>query len=480
MTKTALLVSQRPSDYAEMKRCALALTDRGYRILFVYHRISEDDLSEAPLLTEIKALNESKKFAEVFVVNSNRRRRRLTSKKKKQKTPAQYSLRWFVGPTIGAFYRVARMWRILQEFRYRFRYYKKILRDTHPDIIILPEDVVGSVSPLMIRAGHVCQIPSLILPYTIANQQEAYKSLSSYPNLRARRWYNIPFAKIFRSWVMGEGNAAIFRLPVDYIFAHVALGVSPPDPWMMNSGFANAIAVENTAMYDYYAAAGIPQGKMSIVGAIYDDYLAKILQNKAAELELVRGDLGIRSEKQVLLIAGCPDQSGSCPGFEFSNIGEFAKNLADGVKELSGDYEIVVRPHPNFPELGDLLEKQGLIVAQIDTARLVAVSDLFIAFGSATIRWAVSCAVPSINYDVFRYDYSDFKDVSCVVSVGSYGDFVAALRVMRPGSTTLESLRAAARVEAGRWGKLDGHSVDRIIALIDKLCATKPVPRTAQ
>lgn len=483
MTKTVLFVSQRPSDYVEMKRCALALVARGYRTVFLYHRVSEDDSFEAPILADMKALKDAKQFSDVVVVETGQTRRGLNSLKKRHNAPARFTPRWFAATAFylffGAVYLAARPLRVLNVFMMRYRYYLDLIRERCPDIIILPEDVVGSVSPLMIRAGQACGVPSLIMPYTIANQQEAYRSLGGYPNLRADRWFNLPIAKLCRRWVMEQGGLAVLRLPADYILAHSLLRVSPPDPWMMNSGFANAIAVENAAMYDYYAAAGISPGKMNVVGAIYDDYLAEILNNKADELNRVRSDLGIQSAKPLLLIAGCPDQSGSCPCFEFSSIEEFAGKLADAVKQLSGDYEIVVRPHPNFPALGELLAKQGMLVTMIDSARLVAVSDAFIAFGSATIRWAVACAVPTINYDVFRYDYSDFKNVSCVVSVTNYQEFMAAILAMRPGEPALERLRTSARSDAERWGKLDGHSVDRIVALIENLISTKPVPRTA-
>ena len=448
--------------------------------MFIYHRITENDFSEAPILSEMKSLNDSGDFDEIFIVNAKRRRSRQTELRMKSE---KLSL-WFrpfimtYDLIMGHCQIILRPLGIFGEFGRRYGYYKNLLKLCRPDIIILPEDIVGSVSPLLIRAGHAYGIPSLVVPYTIANQQEAFRSLSTYPTLRASRWYNWLVPKMFHDWVLEQDGVAVIRLPAAYILSHFVYRISPPDPWMMNSGFANAIAVENMAMYDYYAASRIPPSKMKIVGAVYDDYLAKFLLDKPAELEKIRGELGIELTKPILLIAGCPDQSMSCPDFEFSDIEEFALKLSEAVRGLQDIYEIVVRPHPNFPELGVLLLAQGLRVTNVDTARLVPLSDIFIAFGSATIRWAVACAIPTINYDVFRYDYSDFKDLSCVISVADYEKFLAAVRAMRPGSPGLELLRANARVEAERWGMLDGKSVDRIISLIDELCATKPVPRT--
>ena len=54
-----------------------------------------------------------------------------------------------------------------------------------------------------------------------------------------------------------------------------------------------------------------------------------------------------------------------------------------------------------------------------DTAHLVAISDILLAFASATIRWGLSCKIPIINYDVFNYCYDDFIHESGVKNINS-------------------------------------------------------------
>ena len=119
-----------------------------------------------------------------------------------------------------------------------------------------------------------------------------------------------------------------------------------------------------------------------------------------------------------------PDQSTSCPaGFEFDDITDFTKQLADALQPLKARYEILMRPHPNFTEMAEVMAAHGIRTTMIDTARLVALSDLYLAFGSATIRWAISCGVPALNYDVFHYDYDDYKTVGGVVISNSFNRF---------------------------------------------------------
>lgn len=503
MAKTILLAAQRPSDYVEMKRCALALAERGHTIQFIYHPTYGGSDLDNEILRDMEANEKTGSFSRTMValeagapklLGGGASGARPTLAKKEIEWWKRTMLGRMLHPAVVKALRIASAVRvvIVTSINYllvgiflasiyprRLRSYIAILKEFRPDIIILPEDVVGLVTPLLIKAGHINDIPSLVVPYTIANQQEAFQSLRQYPSLSYYRWYNWIVAVFLPSWVMRQDGQAVIRLPVAHIIGHVLTRSSPPDPWMMNSGYANAIAIENKSMYDYYLAAGIPASKMRVVGAVYDDALAQRLLNKEAELASLRAELAIDNARPLLVIGGCPDQSGSCPAFEFADMREFAGKLAEAVASLSDDYQIIVRPHPNYPDLGEMLRERGLLVTMIDTARLVALSDAYIAFGSATIRWAVSCGVPTINYDVFRYNYSDFKAVSSVQTVASHDEFLRALALLRLGSTELQSLRERAVAEAPRWGTLDGHSVARIEGLIDELCAVKPVPRTA-
>lgn len=508
--KTVLLVSQRPSDYVEMRRCALSLQKRGYKIQFLYHCIYADLDTEADIIEElIRTMNDGiferadliadgKSITPMIPAAIAALKQRLKERRIVKRKPLSKWKMWIVEAArkyetfltklrqrrvaanlLDFVYQVLTQIFVVKTYRARLVLYRNHLKEHRPGIIILPEDVVGLVTPLIIRAGHDNQIPSMVVPYTIADQQEAFRSLQSQPNYSARQWVNHPLALFCRSWVMHQNGIALVRLPAAYILGHLITKTSPPDPWMMNSGFANAIAVENRAMYDFYRKAGIPESKMQVVGAPYDDELASFVANKESELVTLRRTLGIDGSKPLLLIGGCPDQTGSCPGFDFDSMTDFAAKLAAALAVLRDDYAIVVRPHPNYPQLGDMLARHGIITTDIDTARLVALSDLYIAFASATIRWAIACGIPTVNYDVFQYDYDDFKKVAGVISVTRYSDFTSAVAQMRLTDPQRASLMENARKDAPHWGQLDGKSLDRIVALVESLCALKPVPRTA-
>jgi hypothetical protein len=489
-----LVVAQRPSDYVEMRRCALALHDLGWTAQILYFGNGPQDKEERKVAADMEGLHRAGKVSQIeFLVYGGR-----SSRAEEAGSPPRESLRKMLrrviyrllgispSTSVKCLDRIADLVALARAFAHPIYAYRRnlndisdILKRLKPDAIVLPEDVVGPVTALVIKAGHRRGIPSIILPYTIANQQEAFRSLTSNPSYHFSPWSNRIVGSMFRRWIMRQNGVALVRMPAPYIIGHIMTRTVPPDPWMMNSGFANVIAVENRAMLDYYVAAGIPRGKMEVVGAIYDDQLAKFKLNKDGELRILRAELGMSTGKPLLVVGGCPDQSMSCPaGFEFADMDDFCQQLAQSLKPLQADYEIVVRPHPNCLRMGDVLAREGIRSTLTDTARLVALSDVYIAFASATIRWAIACGVPTINYDVFHYDYDDFRGIEGVVNVDRFDRFRQSIGQLLPGSAELDALWSGMSRSAARWGCLDGRSTTRIAALIDRLCRLERVPRT--
>jgi hypothetical protein len=246
------------------------------------------------------------------------------------------------------------------------------------------------------------------------------------------------------------------------------LRVTPPDPWMMNSGFADTVAVESEAMRDYYVAAGISDKKLSVVGAIYDDSLFSARRSRDRQLAELRTELGLSSDKPLLAIGGCPDQLSSCPGCDFKSIREAVAFIAESLRPLEAHYDIVVRPHPNYPQMAGEFARHGIPSTTVDTLRLVAASDAYIAFASATIRWSIACGIPTVNYDLFQYNYDDFRKVPGVANVRSKEEFRAAVEALRPDGEAYAAQSVEIQASSRRWSMFDGRCVDRIEGLIEQ------------
>jgi hypothetical protein len=364
------------------------------------------------------------------------------------------------------------------DYRRRLTRYRELVQRVRPEVIVLPEDVVGPFAPLLIRAGHDNGVPSLVLPYTMANQQEAYTSL------RGHRAHQLDGANaiagwIFPDWVLRREGRALIRLPAPHVLGHAVTRVAPPDPWMMNSGFANRIAVENEAMKDYYRRSGLPESKLQVVGSISDDHLARFIARREDERARLAGELGLQLQDRILLVGGCPDQLAVAPGFAFPGYEEMVAHLVRCLEPLRGHYTLLMRPHPNFTRLVELFEDQGVRCCLADTARLVGLADAYLAFASATLRWAIAVGIPCVNYDAFHYGYDDYREVESVLHATEPKELEAAAVRLDPTHPGFAALERACRLEAPRWGTLDGRSAARVEALIQTLCHEKPVRRTS-
>ncbi len=118
----------------------------------------------------------------------------------------------------------------------------------------------------------------------------------------------------------------------------------------------------------------------------------------------------------------------------------------------------------------------GFNITYDDTATLVPLCDLYVAAVSSTIRWAIACGKPVINYDVYQYDYKDYEGVEAVSLVNTREEFRDLLQELTTNRDRLAAMAATQQRESTRWGCLDGMSGQRILALLrgEEFPASRP------
>lgn len=345
-------------------------------------------------------------------------------------------------------------------------FFARAIRELEIKAAVIPEDIVGPVWPVLVRAAHDAGIPVIVCPYTLANQSEAIQSLKSQPAFQTRA--NAIANHLYPAWRFHDGEIDLVRLPSEHILAHETLGITPPDPWMMNSGFADRILVDSEASLAYFRAGGIPSAQMVVVGSVSQDRMHALRRERAAALQRLWSELGMQGDKPLWLISGCPNQlSATVPFCEFPSIEDVARFVGESLAPMADRYHLVVRPHPNFVEFGAMLERYGITSTTAPTASLVPLADVFLAFASATIRWAIACGVPTVNYDVFHYGYGDFASAKGVASIDASGHFRDFVRSLIPGSPALATLGARASQDSAHWSRMDGRGIERIEQEID-------------
>lgn len=129
-------------------------------------------------------------------------------------------------------------------------------------------------------------------------------------------------------------------------------------------------------------------------------------------------------------------------------------------------YSVVINPHPRLsPEERGYLMRPEVVCTDLPLTKLLPNCHFYVASASATIRWAIACAKPVLNYDIYGYHYDDFSDVAGVVTVDSEKAFEQMLVRMREDSVFFSNLQTLQQAVSMEWGCLDGKSAERLISL---------------
>lgn len=345
---------------------------------------------------------------------------------------------------------------------------RRVIAEHQPRVIVVAEDTVGYETAALIRAGHERGVPSVIVPFTVANALEPAEAYYRDPAFDADRGANRLAARLYPRWVYHHRARRLLRLPGPQLLAKEWWDLAPPLPWIMNSGSADALAAESPFMEAYYRREGLPPPRLVVTGTLADDVLAGHLQQAAGRRAALCAEFGLPGNRPLLVSALPPDQFGiSGVQSEFADYGEMAEFWVRTLASLDG-WNVVIRLHPRMDATAyRYLEQWGPRLCQWDTAALVPLCDLYVACVSATIRWAVACGKPVVNYDLYRLRWTDYADAPGVLRVEDKGEFVALVGRLAADRTFYESVLASQRADAPRWGNLDGQAAARLLELMD-------------
>jgi len=345
----------------------------------------------------------------------------------------------------------------------------EFLRAVEPDIIVLPEDNVETLSTIFIARGCARGIPSIIVPFTIPNSLEPARYYLNNPLYHARGLCARILAACYPKWCFEQAGRKLLRQPAITAWLLEVLGLSSPAPWILNRGRAASIALDSEAQRDLYLRLGFPPGQLSVTGDVSGAILYNALTNRERLLEELCSGEGLQPGRPLILCGFPPDQYlGTDVGqFEFPSYDALISAWMDSFRALGNRANILVRPHPriSIDRLAGY-ENANIKFTRRQTAELIPLCDLYVASISATIRWAIACGIPTVNYDTFRYRYADYNSAPGVVSVETLDEFRALIARFMDDPQFAAGLAERQRGVMKYWGRLDDKVADRLSALV--------------
>ena len=356
----------------------------------------------------------------------------------------------------------------------RMTFVRNLIHSENISLIVLGGDIVGHDMPAIIKAGNLEKVPTM----AVVSWLGEYEAASIYSSVPAHQITSIPkflIAKIYSKWVHSYEDKSILRLPAPDLLALEWLDIAPPSPWILHSGFLDAIAVEGEEMRQAAIKMGLPNEKVFATGSIFNDQMAKDLESRDTIINKLYQQLDIPLGRPMLLSALPPDflyaVSGTpqCPQSDFKNYRELVEFWIKSLAQVK-NHNVVICLHPStsYQDM-KYIEEWGVKIALDKTSDLVPLCDLYVASISATINWAISCGVPVLNYDVYRYRYSDYLHAGGVITTEEQAEFVSNLQKLTSDSTYFDKFKDLQNNQKEKWAKLDGQSGQRILNVIQKL-----------
>jgi hypothetical protein len=160
-----------------------------------------------------------------------------------------------------------------KQIRLLKRRFAGLLRDQELDGLVLFEDNVGGWTRIIAGAAVEQGVAYFILPVTIPNPKEPAAFYRGQPSHIISGMLAHFVATRWPKWCYEHEGDAMLRLPAPEAFSMRVLRLDPPQPWILNSGNADAICIESEAMLRHYRSLGFPEQQLVITGSLVDDTL---------------------------------------------------------------------------------------------------------------------------------------------------------------------------------------------------------------
>ena len=332
------------------------------------------------------------------------------------------------------------------------------------DAVVLAEDNVERDSYGWIAGAKRRGIKTVVSSYGAISDQEAvnaYRGSASHALSTTQATF---IRQHFPQWLAEGDGFAIARLPFTEAIARELTDTAPFNPWLVNTGHADAIAVESAAMEQAYLKFGFQHAKLKPIGHPLQDTLAVVARERLARRAALFAQYNLSANRPLAVVAMPPDQLASRSGV-YRQYADVISAFARLPGELAG-VNVVVSPHPNISAEGRaLIQATGAVLVETTVADLLPLADLYISSVSSTIKWALGCGIPVIDFDCYGYGYADYLALPQVMSASDEMAFRSAL-VRFGNHEERAQLVALARCGAEHWGAFDGLAIDRLVELL--------------
>ena len=352
---------------------------------------------------------------------------------------------------------------------------QKLLEELSPAVVLVSEDGISGPAAI-IAAARSLALPVADLPYGYGTQQDLDVALEEKAAcnelIRAEGWLGRLVALLAPAWIKKGRFAGAIIFPTTYIAAREALGMTLRNAWIVHGGYADRLLVESQQMMDLYRLEGLPKEKLALTGTPYCDTLFAALKDDPQASAAFRRPLPIEPGKLRILVSWPPSYHPSRSAHsEFSTYEEMSREVLGWLNALPG-CQLTVSLHPAMQgEMRAGIERMGLDISNEYVIGLIPRHDIYISYYSSTIRWAIACGKPVVNYDAYRLNLDVYAAAPGFFNAATFDELKSDVAHMTSSAAAFEH-RAKKQISvAERWGLLDGRCMQRILAELSNISA---------
>jgi hypothetical protein len=444
-----LLLSVIRSDFSKMINLARLLRDNGHDVAFYFEQRSHN---------LYQSIDEA--VAEGFTVFGKRREPKQDIKK--QSPPAKAQTSWTKIPVF-----LKRVISEVKSVRTIQKNFTKVIKDYHPNALIVPACSVGYNVPVYAAQSHKLNLPTICIPFAISDKDAAQKAIRFSPKSAPDYLMNRYFRSIFAKWYLSAPHGFCPVLPAEILVAYKFAGIDAKFPLSFYGTRVDRLLLENEYMLHHARAQSFDAGSVEVTGSIFDDELAAVRRERESLYKQLCMRFSWDAARPLVCIALPPfvrEKENNERFFDFDVLAEkFLPKACDFTH-----VNVLVSLHPRISR--DLIASfqcpANVILLHEPVERFIPFCDIFVSTYSSTIRTAVAMGIPVINYDILDFDYELFRDLKGVVHVSDEYGYVECL-----SDALKKGAGYAALIEQLQTGNLlrsafDGRSSERILNAI--------------
>jgi len=365
----------------------------------------------------------------------------------------------------------ARKW--VRNFPYWQSYYKKrvehiedLLYKLNVSHVILPEDNVERDSACWTRAIQSMGGKAFVISYASITPHEAAIAYWSNNEYAVRRIEDRFVQWLMPKWCYVYNKKAMLRLPSARVLAMESLNLAPKRPWVVNTGKMDGVLVESQFMRKRFVSQGVDPAAIRVTGAMPLDKISHSVIGVANHRKKRLEDLGCDENRKTIVCAIPPNQYPHVPANGHPTYKDLIGDYIAGLKKAANNFNIILSLHPSL-NIKDIegIELKPALIHHGSVMEILPMADLYVATVSTTIKWALACGIPVVNYDCYNYDYVDFSDLKQVMECNTSDEFNKIMMSFTKSDFLQEKTKIAQDC-ARHFGVLDGKSIERVIEVI--------------